>query len=91
MITVVGVKKEITQIKEQLLQTVERSLMEKVNELMTKTCQRMEKEVIEQLDTAEGIKNEIIRMKKKQELMSNSIPQEIEKSEERGIKSQRNG
>ena len=40
LITVVGVKKEITQMKEQLLETVERSLMEKVDELMTKTCQR---------------------------------------------------
>ena len=39
--TVVGVKMEITQMKEQLLETVERSLMEKVDELMTKTCQRM--------------------------------------------------
>ena len=29
--TVVGVKKEITQMKEQLLETVERSLMEKVD------------------------------------------------------------
>ena len=35
------VKMEITQMKEQLLETVERSLMEKVDELMTKTCQRM--------------------------------------------------
>ena len=43
LITVVGVKKEITQMKEQLLETVERSLMEKVDELMTKTCQRRQK------------------------------------------------
>ena len=43
LMTVVGVKKEITQMKEQLLETVERSLMEKVDKLMTKTCQRMKK------------------------------------------------
>ena len=36
-------KKEITQMKEQLLETVKRRLMEKVDELMTKTCQRMKK------------------------------------------------
>ena len=40
----VGVKKEITQKKEQLLETVERILMEKVDELMTKTCQRMKED-----------------------------------------------
>ena len=31
-------------MKEQLLETVERSLMEKVDEVVTKTCQRMKKE-----------------------------------------------
>ena len=64
LITVVGVKKEITQMKEQLLGTVERSLMEKVDELMTKTCQRMKEEINELKDTTEDIKNEVMRMKK---------------------------
>ena len=34
-------------MKEQLLGTVERSLMEKLNAAMAKICQRMEKEVNE--------------------------------------------
>ena len=55
---------EITQMKEQLLETVERSLMEKVDEMMTKTCQRMKEEINELKDTTENIKNEVIRMKK---------------------------
>ena len=53
-------------MKEQLLETVERSLMEKVDELMTKTCQRMQEEINELKDTTEDIKNEVIRMKKAQ-------------------------
>ena len=62
LMTVVGVKMEITQMKEQLLETVERSLMEKVDELMT--CQRMKEEINELKDTTEDNKNEVIRMKK---------------------------
>ena len=83
LMTVVGVKMEITQMKEQLLETVERSLMEKVDELMTKTCQRMKEEINELKDTTEDIKYEIIRMKKAHIDMRNSIPEEIKKSEER--------
>ena len=45
-------------MKEQLLETVERSLMEKVDKLMTKTCQ-MNEEINELKDTTEDIKNEI--------------------------------
>ena len=81
--TVIGVKKEITQMIEQLLETVERSLMEKVDELMTKTCQRMQEEINELKDTTEDIKNEVLRMKKAQIDMRNNIPEEIKKSEER--------
>ena len=40
--TVVGVEMEITQMKEQLLETVERSLMVKVDELMTKNMSKNE-------------------------------------------------
>ena len=83
LMTVVGVKKEITQMKEQLLETVERSLMEKVDELTTKTCQRMQEEINELKDTTEDIKNEVLRMKKAQIDMRNNIPEEIKKSEER--------
>ena len=83
LMTVVGVKKEITQMKEQLLETVERSLMEKVDELMTKTCQRMQEEINELKDTTEDTKNEVLRMKKAQIDMRNNIPEEIKKSEER--------
>ena len=83
LMTVVEVKKEITQMKEQLLETVERSLMEKVDELMTKTCQRMKEEINELKDTTEDIKNEVIRMKKTQIDMRNNVPEEIKKSEER--------
>ena len=43
----------------------------------------MEKEVNVLKDTTEVIKNEIVRMKKAQEQMSNNISEEIEKSEER--------
>ena len=64
LMTVAQVKKEITQMKEQLLETVERSIMEKVDELTTKTCQRMKEEINELKDTTEDIKNEVIRMKK---------------------------
>ena len=81
--TVVGVKKEIMKMKEQLLEAVERSLMEKVDEPMTKTCQRMEEEINDLKDTTEDIKNEVIRMKKAQIEMRNNIPEEIKKSEER--------
>ena len=68
LMTVVGVKKELTQMEEQLLvlETVERSLMEKVDELMTKTCQRMKEEINELKHTTEEIKTEVIRMKKAQ-------------------------
>ena len=44
--TVVGVKMEITQMKEQLLETVERSLMEKVDELMTKHVKKWRKKLM---------------------------------------------
>ena len=83
---VVGVKMKVTQMKEQLLDTVKRSLMEKVDEVMTKTCQRMKKEVNELKSTTEGIKNEILRIKKEQNEISNNISEEIEKSEERTLK-----
>ena len=42
LMTVEGVKMEITQMKEQLLETVERSLMVKVDELMTKNMSKNE-------------------------------------------------
>ena len=57
--------------------------MEKVDELMTKTCQRMQEEINELKDTTEDIKNEVLRMKKAQIDMRNNIPEEIKKSEER--------
>ena len=79
LMTVVGVKMEITQMKEQLLETVERSLMEKVDELMTKTCQRMKEEINELKDTTEDIKNEVIRMEKAQIDMRNNILEEIKR------------
>ena len=60
-----------------------RSLMEKVDELMTKTCHKMKEEINELKDTTEDIKNEVLRMKKAQIDMRNSIPEEIKKSEER--------
>ena len=63
LITVVGVIKEITQMKKQLLETFERSIMEKVYEVMAKTCQ-MKEEINELKDTTEAMKNEVIRMKK---------------------------
>ena len=84
--TVVGVKMEITQMKEQLLETVEKSQIEKVDELMTKTCQRMKEEINELKGTTEDIKNEVIRMKKAQIVMRNNIPEEIKKSEEKAEK-----
>ena len=55
--------------------------MEKVDKLMTKTCQRMKEEINELKDTTEDIKNEIIRMKKAQIDMRNNIPEEIKKKE----------
>ena len=51
-------------MKEQLLDTAERSLMEKVDELITKTCQRMQEEINELKHTTEDINNEVIRMEK---------------------------
>ena len=57
--------------------------MEKVDKLMTKTCQRMKEQMYELKDSTEDIKNEVIRMKKAQIEMRNNIPEEIKKSEER--------
>ena len=39
--TVLGVKIEVKEIKDQLQDTVQRSLMVKVNGMMTRVCQRM--------------------------------------------------